>query len=159
MSNWNSKNITDSSTEEFKYLDKLTNLKDKAREIYNKIDKIYIDELVNVSNNKPKEKVIDYIEKYRKQRKPKPETIEKAKEQIEKIIADNKAKLQKDYKVIVEKDVKKHHKLRGKPNRDNLAEEISDRADLRGAIRNNTFKKGLIVTKAKDKLYNTLTFL
>ena len=29
MINWNSKNITDSSTEEFKYLDKLTNLKDK----------------------------------------------------------------------------------------------------------------------------------
>ena len=58
MINWNSENITDSSTEEFKYLDKLTNLKDKARKIYNKIDKIYIDELVNVSNNRPKEKVI-----------------------------------------------------------------------------------------------------
>ena len=79
---------------------------------------------------KPKEKVIDYIEKYRKQRRPKPETIEKAKEQIEKIIADNKAKLQKDYKVIVEKDVKKHHKLRGKPNRSDMTKEENFAYDL-----------------------------
>ena len=61
MINWNSKNMTDSSTEEFKYLDKFTNLKDKTREIYNKIDEIYIDELNNVSNNKPKEKVITFM--------------------------------------------------------------------------------------------------
>ena len=39
---------------------------------------------------------------------------------------------------------------------DILAEEISDRADLRGAIRNNTFKKGLIVTKAKDEKAETV---
>ena len=61
MINWNSKNITNSSTEEFKYLDKLSNLKDKTREIYNKIDKINIEGLNNVSNNKPKKKVITLI--------------------------------------------------------------------------------------------------
>ena len=79
---------------------------------------------------KAKPKVVDYIEKYRKQRRPKPETIEKAKEQIEKIIADNKAKLQKDYKVIVENDVKKHHKLRGKPNRSDMTKEEQFAYDL-----------------------------
>ena len=56
MINWDGENITNSSTEEFKYLDKLTNLKDKTHEIYNKIDKIYIEELNNVSNNKAKRK-------------------------------------------------------------------------------------------------------
>ena len=79
---------------------------------------------------KAKPKVVDYIEKYRKQRNPKPATIEKAKEQIEKIIADNKAKLQKDYKVIVEADVKKHHKLRGKPNKSNMTKEEHFAYDL-----------------------------
>ena len=39
---------------------------------------------------------------------------------------------------------------------DILAEEISDRAELRGTIRNNTFKKGLIVTKAKDEKAETV---
>ena len=79
---------------------------------------------------KPKANVVDYIEQYRKQRKPKPDVIEKAKEQIEKIIADNKAKLQKDYKVIVENDVKKHHKLRGKPNKSNMTKEEHFAYDL-----------------------------
>ena len=79
---------------------------------------------------KVKEKVVDYIEQYRKQRKPKPDVIEKAKEQIEKIIADNKAKLQKNYKVIVEDDVRKHHKLRGKPNRSDMTKEENFAYDL-----------------------------
>ena len=34
--------------------------------------------------------------------------------------------------------------------KDILAEEISDKADLRGYIRNKTFKEGTLVTKAKD---------
>lgn len=39
---------------------------------------------------------------------------------------------------------------------DILAEEISDRASFRGYIRNLTFKKGLIVTKAKDEKAETV---
>lgn len=39
---------------------------------------------------------------------------------------------------------------------DILAEEISDRANFRGYIRNLTFKKGLIVTKAKDEKAETV---
>ncbi len=40
--------------------------------------------------------------------------------------------------------------------KDILAEEISDRADLRGYIRKATFSKGLIVTKAKDEKEQTV---
>lgn len=39
---------------------------------------------------------------------------------------------------------------------DILAEEISDRASFRGYIRNLTYKKGLIVTKAKDEKAETV---
>lgn len=82
---------------------------------------------------KVKDKVDDYLQQYidsRKQGKVPTDLIEKAKEQIAKTIKGNKAQLEKDYKYVTEKDVKKHHKLRGIADKSKMSREDQFAYDL-----------------------------